>query len=73
MLFKTFNSAIDKISANWGIWGRSFNDFVEASNKQKIAIDDLFTINGLSLKDAKKQAGSFWSYLYPKKRTFTLY
>lgn len=40
---------------------------MEASNKRKIAIDDLFTINGVPLKDAKKRVGSFWSYLYPKK------
>ncbi len=55
------------MSAKWGIFGHSFNDFIEASNKRKIVIDDLFTINGVSLQDAKKQAGSFWSYLYPKK------
>ncbi len=67
MIFKTFNNDIDKISAKWGIFGKSFYDFVEASRNRKIAIDDLFTINGMSLKDAKKQAGSFWSYLYPKR------
>ena len=50
-----------------GIFGRSFNDFIEASKKRKIAIDDLFTINDIPLKDAKKQVGSFWSYMYPKK------
>ena len=26
MIFKTFNSDIDKISSNWGMFGRSFND-----------------------------------------------
>lgn len=67
MIFKTFENDIDKISAKWGIFGKSFYDFAEASRNRKIAIDDLFTIEGVSLKDAKKQAGSFWSYLYPKK------
>lgn len=67
MIFKTFDSDIDKISAKWGIFGKSFYDFAEASRNRKIAIDDLFTLGGVPLKDAKKQAGSFWSYLYPKK------
>ena len=67
MIFKTFDSNIDKWTAKIGVLGKSFNDFIEASNNRKIVIDDLFTINGVSLKDAKKQAGSFWSYLYPKK------
>ncbi len=67
MIFKTFDNSIDKISAKWGIFGRSFNDFIEASKKRKIAIHDLLTINDIPLKDAKKQVGSFWSYLYPKK------
>lgn len=67
MIFKTFDSDIDKISAKWGVFGKSFYDFAEASRNRKIAIDDLFTLDGVPLKDAKKQAGSFWSYLYPKK------
>lgn len=67
MIFKTFDSDIDKISAKWGIFGKSFYDFAEASRNRKIAIDDLFTLGGVPLKDAKKQVGSFWSYLYPKK------
>lgn len=69
MIFKTFNNDIDKISAKWGIFGKSFYDFEEASRNRKIAIDELFTLNGIPLKDAKKQAGSFWSYLYPSKET----
>ena len=67
MIFKTFDSDIDKISAEWGVFGKSFYDFAEASRNRKIVIDDLFTLGGVPLKDAKKQAGSFWSYLYPKK------
>ena len=69
MIFKTFDSDIDKISAKWGVFGKSFYDFAEASRNRKIAIDDLFTLGGVPLKDAKKQAGNLWSYLYPSKET----
>lgn len=30
MIFKTFNSDIDKISSKWGMFGRSFNDIGNA-------------------------------------------
>ena len=67
MIFKTFNSDIDKWTAKIGVFGKSFNDIFEARNKKKLDIDDLITFKGMSLDEAKKQVGSFWSYLYPKK------
>ena len=67
MIFKTFDNDIDKWTAKIGIFGKSFNDIFDAKNKKKLDIDDLIYYKGMSLDEAKKQVGSFWSYLYPKK------
>lgn len=67
MIFKTFNSDIDKLTSKIGVFGKSFNAIFEAKNQRKIDIDDLIMYKGMSLDEAKKQVGNFWSYLYPKK------
>lgn len=67
MIFKTFNSDIDKLTSKIGIFGKSFNAIFEAKNQRKIDIDDLIVYKDMSLDEAKKQVGNFWSYLYPKK------
>ena len=68
MIFKTFDSNIDKISSKWGIWGRSFNDIGTAIfgritdiNKAFQATDDLIG----SVKDSD----SIWKRLYPNKES----
>lgn len=68
MIFKTFNSDIDKISSKWGIFGRSFNDISTAIvrritdiNKAFQATDDLIW----SIKDSD----SIWKRLYPNKES----
>lgn len=68
MIFKTFNNDIDKISAKWGIFGKSFYDFVDIANKRRIKIDDLITYHGMSLEEAKNEVGSLWSNLFPSKK-----
>lgn len=68
MIFKTFNNDIDKISAKWGILGKSFYDFVDIANKRKIKIDDLITYHGMSLEEAKNEVGSLWRNLFPSKK-----
>ena len=67
MIFKTFDSDIDKWTSKIGIFGKSFNAIFEAKNQRKIDIDDLIFYKGMHLDEAKKQVGSFWSYLFPKK------
>ena len=66
LIFKTFDSDIDKISAKWGIFGRSFNDIgtaivgrISDINKGFQATDDLI--------GAVKDSDSIWKRLYPSK------
>lgn len=66
MIFKTFDSNIDKISSKWGILGKSFNDIgiaiigrITDINKAFQATDDLIG----SVKDSD----SIWARLYPSK------
>ena len=68
MIFKTFDSDIDKISAKWGIFGKSFNDIGNAIigrisdiNKGFQATDDLV--------GSIKNSDSIWKRLYPNKET----
>lgn len=67
MIFKTFDSDIDKLTSKIGIFGKSFNTIFDVKNQRKIDIDDLIVYKGMSLDNAEKQIGSFWNYLYPKK------
>lgn len=67
MIFKTFDSDIDKLTSKIGIFGKSFNAIFEAKNQRKIDIDDLVLYQGVPLSKAKKQVGGLWSYLFPKK------
>lgn len=68
MIFKTFDSDIDKISAKWGIFGKSFNDIgnaivgrIKDINKGFQATDDLI--------GSIKNSDSVWKRLYPSKET----
>lgn len=68
MIFKTFDSNIDKISSKWGMFGRSFNDIGTAIvgkitdiNKALQATDDFVG----SIKDSD----SIWKRLYPSKES----
>ncbi|MDE6748891.1 MAG: hypothetical protein K2K21_07510 [Lachnospiraceae bacterium] len=68
MIFKTFDSNIDKISSKWGMFGRSFNDISTAIvgritdiNKAFQATDDLI--------GSIKYSDSIWKRLYPNKES----
>ena len=68
MIFKTFNNDIDKISAKWGVFGRSFNEIGNAIvgrisdiNKGFQATDDLI--------GSIKNSDSVWKRLYPNKES----
>lgn len=67
MIFKTFDSDIDKWTSKIGILGKSFNSIFEAKNQRKIDIDDLVFYQGVPLSKARKQVGNLWGYLFPKK------
>ena len=65
-IFKTFDSNIDKISAKWGIFGKSFNDIgnaivgrIKDINKGFQSTDDLI--------GSIKNSDSVWKRLYPSK------
>ena len=66
MIFKTFDNNVDKISAKWGIFGRSFNDIgttivgrITDINRAFQATDDLVG----SIKDSN----SIWKRFYPSE------
>lgn len=64
MIFKTFDSDIDRVSTKIGIFGKSFNDILQSINNRKIDIDNIMS-SGLAIdrKDAKSQVGSVFSYI----------
>ena len=49
MIFKTFDSDIDKWTSKIGIFGKSFNDIFDSINKRKLDIDNLINYQGLVL------------------------
>lgn len=68
MIFKTFDSDIDKISAKWGVFGKSFNEIgtaivgrISDINKGFQATDDLLGAFG--------DTESIWKRLYPSKES----
>ncbi|GFH91539.1 hypothetical protein IMSAGC002_02796 [Lachnospiraceae bacterium] len=68
MIFKTFNSDIDKISSKWGIFGRSFNDFGTAIVGRITDINKAFQATG-DLVGSFKDSESIWKRLYPSKES----
>ena len=68
MIFKTFDSNIDKISAKWGIFGRSFNDIGTAIINKIIDFNDRFEQTG-KIINSWKDTDSIWKRLYPSKES----
>ncbi len=68
MIFKTFNSDIDKISAKWGMFGRSFNDIGTAIQNKIISFNEEFEQTGKIL-NSWKNSDSIWKRLYPSKES----
>ena len=68
MIFKTFNSNIDKISSKWGIFGRSFNDIGTAIVGRITDINKAFQATG-DLVGSIKDSESIWKRLYPSKES----
>ena len=68
MIFKTFDSDIDKISAKWGIFGRSFNEIGNAIVGRITDIKKGFQTTD-DLIGSFKNSDSVWKRLYPSKET----
>lgn len=68
MIFKTFDSDIDKISAKWGIFGKSFNDIGNAIVGRIKDINNGFQATD-DLLGSFKDTDSIWKRLYPSKET----
>ena len=68
MIFQTFDNEIDDTLHKIGVLGNSFGTIIDTISDRKKDISDLIKDNpGMSESEAKKQVGSLWSYLNPKK------
>ncbi len=68
MIFKTFNSDIDKISSKWGMVGKSFNDIGAAIIGRITDINKAFQATD-DLVGSIKNSDSIWKRLYPSKES----
>ena len=69
MIFKTFNSDIDKISSKWGMFGKSFNDIGTAIIGRITDINKAFRATNGDLIGSLKDSDSIWKRLYPSKES----
>ncbi len=65
-IFKTFDSDVDKISAKWGVFGRSFNDIGNAITNKLVDFNDEFERTG-KIASSWKNTDSIWKRLYGNK------
>lgn len=68
MIFKTFDSNIDKISSKWGIFGRSFSDISTAIIGKITTIRKAFQATD-DFIGSIKNSDSIWKKLYPNKES----
>ena len=71
MIFKTFNNDIDKISAKWGIFGKSFNDIGTAISGKISDINKNFQATDDIIGSIKNSGDGIWARLYPTKEQIT--
>ena len=67
MIFQTFDDGIDNTLHKIGVLGNSFGEIINTIAKRKQDIKKLADNKGINESEAKKQVGSLWSYLNPKK------
>ena len=68
MIFKTFDTNIDKMGAKWGIFGKSFNEIGQAIKGRIGDIKNALAItNDLSI--SLKNSPSIWERLFPSKES----
>lgn len=63
MIFKTFDSDIDKISSKIGVFGKSFNNIIELYQKRDAEIEKLKK-DGYEKSEIKQQVGGLFSYIF---------
>ncbi len=68
MIFKTFESNIDKISSKWGMFGKSLNDIGTAIIGRITDINKTFQAKD-NLVGSIKNSDSIWKRLYPSKES----
>lgn len=59
MIFKTFDSDIDKISSKIGVFGKSFNNIIELYQKRDAEIEKLKK-DGYEKSEIKQQVGGLF-------------
>lgn len=69
MIFKTFDSDIDKISAKLGIFGRSFNQIGTAINNKITSIKENLDVSNDLSGSIKNSGDSIFRRLYPSKES----
>lgn len=69
MIFKTFDNDIDKISAKWGIFGKSFNDIGTAISGKVTEINKNFQATDDLIGSIKNSGDSILQRLYPSKES----
>lgn len=69
MIFKTFDSNIDKISSKWGMFGRSFNDIGTAIIGRITDIDKSLQATNGDLISSLKDSDGILKRLYPNKES----
>ena len=69
MIFKTFNSDIDKISSKWGMFEKSFNDIGTAIIGRINDINKAFQATNGDLIGSLKDSDSIWKRLFPSKES----
>lgn len=67
MIFQTFDDGIDNTLHKIGVLGNSFGEIINTIAKRKQDIKELADNKRINESEVKKQVGSLWSYLNPKK------
>lgn len=70
MIFKSFDTDIDKISAKWGMFGRSFNEIGDAILGKVTSFNEEFEQTGKVLR-SWNNSDSIWKRLYPSIEDIT--
>ena len=68
MIFKTFDTNIDKISAKWGIFGKSFNEIGQAIKGRINDVNNALAVTN-DLSASLKDSPSIWARLFPSKES----
>ena len=68
MIFKTFDTNVDKMSAKWGIFGKSFNEIGQAIKGRINDVNNALAVTN-DLSASLKDSPSIWARLFPSKES----